>query len=112
MRRIFIYIFLTLASVNLYAQEVQADSLEISTLISQIKSARSSDRRLLMNQLKIQLRELNAENRAKVMQELRASFGAKSHSKGMGMGMGRQSGTQKSQKQNKRHNNSQNKGKR
>ena len=110
MRRISIYIFLIVASFNLYAQDIEDKSLEIFTLISQIKSAKSTDRRLLMNQLKIELRELNAENRAKVMQELKASFRMKSHSNGMGMG--KQKGKQNFKKQSKRHNNSQRKGQR
>ena len=110
MRRILIYIFLIVASFNLYAQEIEENPVEISTLISQIKSAKSTDRRLLMNQLKTQLRELNAEHRAKVMQELKASFRMKSHSNDMGMV--HQKGRQNFKKQNKQHNNPQHKGQR
>ncbi len=36
---------------------------DIAILISQIKEAKSDDRRVLMNQLKVKLREMNKESR-------------------------------------------------
>ena len=49
----------------------------ISSLIEQIKSAKVDDKRVLMNQLKLQLREMNKESRQKAMRELKKSFSGK-----------------------------------
>ena len=46
----------------------------IATLISQIKEAKPDNRRVLMNQLKVKLREMNKESRQKTMRELKKSF--------------------------------------
>ncbi len=50
----------------------------IATLISQIKEAKSDNRRVLMNQLKVKLREMNKESRQKTMRELKKSFSKES----------------------------------
>jgi hypothetical protein len=49
----------------------------ISSLIEQIKSAKVDDKRVLMNQLKLQLREMNKESRQKAMRDLKKSFSGK-----------------------------------
>ena len=83
------YIIFILFSLSLFAQDSIEEHIEpkvsvekptISTLISQIKEAKSDDRRVLMNQLKVQLREMNKESRQKAMSELKKSF-SKSGSK-------------------------------
>jgi len=91
-----IYLFLILFSLTLRAEELQqtiqveAKKIEISTessreikspsistLIEQVKTAKVEDRRVLMNQLKVQLREMNKESRHKAMKELKKSFSDK-----------------------------------
>ena len=93
-----IYLFLILFSLTLRAEELQqtiqveAKKIEISTessreikppsistLIKQVKTAKVEDRRVLMNQLKVQLREMNKESRQKAMRELKKSFSQKGH---------------------------------
>ena len=91
-----IYLFLILFSLTLRAEELQqtiqleAKEIKISTensreikspsigtLIEQVKIAKVEDRRVLMNQLKVQLREMNKESRQKAMRELKKSFSKK-----------------------------------
>lgn len=91
-----IYLFLILFSLALHAEELQqpmqleAKEIKISTensrelkspsigmLIEQVKIAKVEDRRVLMNQLKVQLREMNKESRQKAMRELKKSFSKK-----------------------------------
>ena len=69
---IFILFFFT----NLYAEELPKTP-SVSTLIEQVKSAKVENRRVLMNQLKVQLRKMNQESRHKVMRELKHSFSSK-----------------------------------
>ncbi len=78
------YIILIIFSLSLFAQESieqnkltkiqKVSELTIATLISQIKEAKSDDRRVLMNQLKVKLREMNKESRQKTIRELKKSF--------------------------------------
>ena len=82
MRYVFIFI-LNISIVSLsFAIELETQHLEISTLISKIKTAKSSDRRLLINELKIKLRDVNQEHRIKAMQELRKSLHSNSNQTG------------------------------
>ena len=52
----------------------ESDASSIATLIEQVKTAKSEDRRELMNQLKVQLRAMNKEKREETMRELKHSF--------------------------------------
>jgi len=75
MRFLFIpLLFISLISSTLFCEELEKQSSHIETLISKIKSAKASDKRILMNQLKVQLREMNRETRSEVMRELKNSF--------------------------------------
>lgn len=61
-------------------EDVQNEERDkISKLISKIKAAKVEDRRILMNQLKVQLREMNKESRQNAMKELKESFTSKGH---------------------------------
>ncbi len=51
---------------------------EVSDLITQIKSAQPSEKRVLMNSLKLKLRSANHSSRVAAMAELRKSFRSKS----------------------------------
>ncbi len=48
--------------------------LTIQELIEQVKSAPDESKRVLMNQLKVQLKTMNQESRHKAIKELRKSF--------------------------------------
>ena len=97
-----IFLFFMLFSLTLWAEElkeniqVEPKKVEIpnvepivktmelktpslSTLIEQVKTAKVKDRRVLMNQLKVQLRKMNKESRHKAMMELKKSFSKKGH---------------------------------
>ncbi|CAA6825426.1 MAG: Unknown protein [uncultured Sulfurovum sp.] len=72
--------FIFFASI-LFAEEIPKTVViepvkipSLPTLIEQIKTAEIKDRRVLMNQIKIQLRELNKESRQQTMMELKKSF--------------------------------------
>jgi len=69
LRYIIIYI---LVSISLSAQNLNSP---IKILIEKIKRADPKDRRALINQLKIELRKVNRENRRKSMMELKRAFG-------------------------------------
>jgi hypothetical protein len=68
--------FIFLSTTMLFAVDSTAvdSGSNISTLVEQIKSAKTEDRRALINQLKIKLRGLNQDIRQKTMMELRSSF--------------------------------------
>jgi len=73
----FIYvIFLLLFSSVINAEElhVPIKKPSIQTLIQRVKNAKVKDKRVLINQLKIQLRTMNKESRHNVMVELKKSF--------------------------------------
>ena len=67
-----IYLLFMLFSLNLFA----TDEIEvpIKTLIENIKNAKVEDRRNLMNQLKLRLREMNKESRQKTIINLKKSL--------------------------------------
>ncbi len=83
-----------LFSLTLFAQEPIEQSIQpikveeatissiptaepISQLIKQIKSAKAEDRRILMNKLKVQLRESNKEHRHQAILALKKAFANK-----------------------------------
>lgn len=72
-----IYLLFTLLSCKIFAQETK---VPIKTLIENIKKAKIEDRRKLMNQLKLRLREMNKESRKKAMRELQKSLNGKKSS--------------------------------
>jgi hypothetical protein len=73
----------------IYAEEIQVESLSepssnsiepirtptIQELLLEVKNAPDEQKRVLMNQLKVQLKSMNQESRKKVMIELKKSFG-------------------------------------
>ncbi len=88
MQKLFIYLSLIIfGSSVLLSNEMQTKPSEIDTLISEIKSAKSPDRRVLMNRLKVKLRTMNQETRRKTMMSLKKSFGKNGSNK---MGQHRQ----------------------
>ncbi|MDM5272460.1 hypothetical protein PGH07_09735 [Sulfurovum sp. zt1-1] len=73
------YIFISLiilffSSHTLFAEEAPQPSTDIQKLVSQIKKAPPSEKRALMNQLKIKLRKMNEKTRKEVMSNLKSSF--------------------------------------
>ena len=67
----YLYIIFSLFS-SITAEELPKP--HIKSLIEQVKRAKVKDRRLLMNQLKLQLRKMNKESRHSAMVELKKSF--------------------------------------
>jgi len=61
-------------SPSAYAEHEGADKETIKALVEKVKKAEPSKRRLLMNELKIQLRTMHQETRRQVMLDLRRSF--------------------------------------
>lgn len=54
---------------------LKEDSTEdIMNLVSKVKEAKASERRVLMNQLKISLRKVNQASRQRIMLQLRKNF--------------------------------------
>ncbi|HIP41329.1 MAG TPA: hypothetical protein EYG90_02300 [Campylobacterales bacterium] len=70
----YIITLIFLFSLTSFAQESLTSSTDIKTLIEKIKNARNSEKRVLMNQLKVELRQMNQNTRSRAMQELRSSF--------------------------------------
>ena len=64
--------FLVIIQVD--AKEKADQTRSIKKLIKQIKNSSSTDRRVAMNKLKIELRTMNKETRKKVMMDLQHSF--------------------------------------
>ena len=58
----------------LYAKQTDQVNTDIQKLVSQIKNAPSSKKRVLINQLKVILREANADTRVKIMNDLKSTF--------------------------------------
>jgi hypothetical protein len=65
---ILVYIFFF---INSFAQN---PNISIKTLVEKIKRANPDERRILINQLKIELRRVNRENRKRSMMELKRAF--------------------------------------
>jgi alpha-galactosidase len=72
----FIYMFTILLLSSLHGEALQPS---VQSLIQQIKSSKVENRRLLMNQLKIELRKMNKESRHNAMMELKKSFSKEHH---------------------------------
>ncbi|HFQ61442.1 MAG TPA: hypothetical protein ENK39_03980 [Epsilonproteobacteria bacterium] len=68
-----LFSLILLASV-LSAQEKVLPKDSIQTLVAKVKKAPPSQRRVLMNQLKVKLRSMNQETRKNVMMNLRQAF--------------------------------------
>jgi len=66
-------------SSTAYAEHESADKETIKALVQKVKKAAPSQRRLLMNELKIQLRTMHQETRMRVMLDLRCSFNGMQH---------------------------------
>ena len=66
-------------SVSLFSQEKITQKNSIQFLVSKVKKAPPSQRRVLMNQLKIKLRSMNKATRKNIMRHLRQKFN-KNHS--------------------------------
>ncbi len=73
----YVFICLSILFLSPYTVLAQEQPSKIQELITQIKSAEPSDKRALMNELKVQLRALNQESRKKVMMGLRKTFNKK-----------------------------------
>ena len=61
----------------IYAEELKIEPLptpKIQELVNDVKNAPDSQKRVLINKLKIQLKSMSQENRKKVMIELKKSF--------------------------------------
>ncbi|MFT7879334.1 MAG: hypothetical protein ABXS91_02980 [Sulfurimonas sp.] len=100
----YFFIFLLIlffSSVTLDAEEVKPSSTDIQTLVSQIKKAPASKKRVLMNQLKIKLRKMNEKSRKEVMANLKSSFAQKDQA--MQTSQGTQDSTKIQSRQIMRH---------
>lgn len=71
MRSIFTLLMLLM---SFFSSSYAEESSEVSALISKIKTAEAPQRRLLINELKLKLREENQQTKAKAMAELRNSL--------------------------------------
>ncbi len=74
MRYIIIFLFLAWSFSSVMAEEVAVKVFDVEAQIDKIKTAEPSERRVLMNQLKLQLRKMNKENRESAMKALQKSF--------------------------------------
>jgi len=61
---------------SMHAQANEVDKASVQALVAKVKKAPSSQRRVLMNELKIKLRSMQQETRTQVMLGLRQSFNA------------------------------------
>jgi hypothetical protein len=68
-----LFSFFVLSS-SVYAEHQGTDKETIKALVEKVKTAEPSQRRLLMNELKIKLRSMHQETRTQVMLDLRRSF--------------------------------------
>jgi len=76
---IFLYLSFSLV-VFAESTPIVSDNIRVQSLVKQVKSAQPSDKRVLMNRLKVMLRHTNQVHRMKVMKDLKQSF---SHTKTM-----------------------------
>ncbi|HIQ46329.1 MAG TPA: hypothetical protein EYH57_01780 [Sulfurovum sp.] len=67
---------------SLSADEAKQKQDTVQTLIAKVKSAPPSERRLLMNELKLKLRSMHENARKQVMLDLRRSFNKQQGLKG------------------------------
>ncbi len=79
MQTLFIFLSLICFWTNaLLADTISKEPIKVETLVSEIKNATPENKRILMNQLKLKLRAMNQQSRAKAMMSLRKSFGHRS----------------------------------
>jgi len=64
---------LSLCAENFSARKISEEK-NLTFLIERMKNAEAKDRYIYMNKIKIILREMNQEERAKIIKELRKSF--------------------------------------
>ena len=60
--------------MTLLAEESITQPTKIEALITQIKRSKNSERRILMNELKRELRQINQKGRMAIMRTLQQSF--------------------------------------
>jgi len=66
-----------LVGLLLFAEDTSTEPIVIKKLITKIKSASVKEKRVLINQLKIQLKSMGKKSRKKAMMELKKSFSQK-----------------------------------
>ena len=69
---IVIYLFFIVFSLNIFAEDSR--EIQIKYLVEKIQNAKVEDRRELINQLKLKLREINKDSRKKTVMELKKSL--------------------------------------
>ena len=69
-----LFSFFVFFSQNLFAEIKVTDKNAVKALIEKVKKVAPSQRRVLMNELKIKLRSMHQETRKQVMLDLRSSF--------------------------------------
>ena len=75
---IVIYLFFIAFSFNIFAEDSR--EVTVKALVAKIQNAKVEDRRELMNQLKLKLRNMNKESRKKTVMELKNSFNKRTNS--------------------------------
>ncbi|MEA1879527.1 MAG: hypothetical protein U9N11_02620 [Campylobacterota bacterium] len=70
---IFFYLGFSL-SVSAESLVVGSQKESIESLVKQVKTAKPSEKRVLMNKLKVQLRQSNQTHRMQIMKEIKQSF--------------------------------------
>ena len=68
---------------SVYAQTNTGKEETIKSLVEKVKQAPPSQKRVLMNQLKVKLRSMSKENRQQVMMDLRHAFNAERRIRGV-----------------------------
>ena len=69
-----LFSFFVFFSQTTYAEHKETDKNAIKALIAKVKIVEPSQRRVLMNELKVMLRSMHQETRTQVMLDLRRSF--------------------------------------
>jgi hypothetical protein len=72
-----LFSFFVFLSSMAYAEHKEVDKSAIKALISKVKIVEPSQRRVLINELKVMLRSMHQETRVQVMLDLRRSFNNK-----------------------------------
>jgi hypothetical protein len=69
-----LFSFFVFFSQTVFAEHKEVDKAAIKALIAKVKTVEPSQRRVLMNELKVMLRSMHQETRTQVMLDLRRSF--------------------------------------
>jgi len=69
-----LFSFFVFFSQTVFAEHKEVDKAAIKALIAKVKTVEPSQRRVLMNELKVMLRSMHQETRTQVMLNLRHSF--------------------------------------